>query len=292
MKNILKKISIVLVSYNSSFKIKKFIKNIPKETKIFIIDNSKDKTLKKLFGNKKNIKIYYKKNEGYSSSINFASKKISTPYFLVVQPDVSGINKNSLITFFNYAKKLNDKFSVIGPHFKKAPKSGHFQTNLKYDIKKIHNVHGSTIFFNKKVFIKNRGFDSNIFLYWEETDYTKRALKNGYSAYQLNKVKVIHEKGKAVRVKNSQDKERLLHLYSWHFIWSKFYFFKKHYGNFFAIFYFFPIILRIVIRIIFYKLTKNKNIIKYYYRFDGIKNSILGRKSSMRLEKIKLNIFN
>lgn len=292
MKNILKKISIVLVSYNSSFKIKKFIKNIPKETKIFIIDNSKDKTLKKLFGNKKNIKIYYKKNEGYSSSINFASKKISTPYFLVVQPDVSGINKNSLITFFNYAKKLNDKFSVIGPHFKKAPKSGHFQTDLKYDIKKIHNVHGSTIFFNKKVFIKNRGFDSNIFLYWEETDYTKRALKNGYSAYQLNKVKVIHEKGKAVRVKNSQDKERLLHLYSWHFIWSKFYFFKKHYGNFFAIFYFFPIILRIVIRIIFYKLTKNKNIIKYYYRFDGIKNSILGRKSSMRLEKIKLNIFN
>ena len=276
MKNILKKISIVLVSYNSSFKIKKFIKNIPKETKIFIIDNSKDKTLKKLFGNKKNIKIYYKKNEGYSSSINFASKKISTPYFLVVQPDVSGINKNSLITFFNYAKKLNDKFSVIGPHFKKAPKSGHFQTDLKYDIKKIHNVHGSTIFFNKKVFIKNRGFDSNIFLYWEETDYTKRALKNGYSAYQLNKVKVIHEKGKAVRVKNSQDKERLLHLYSWHFIWSKFYFFKKHYGNFFAIFYFFPIILRIVIRIIFYKLTKNKNIIKYYYRFDGIKNSILG----------------
>ena len=292
MKNILKKISIVLVSYNSSFKIKKFIKNIPKETKIFIIDNSKDKTLKKLFGNKNNIKIYYKKNEGYSSSINFASKKISTPYFLVVQPDVSGINKNSLITFFNYAKKLNDKFSVIGPHFKKAPKSGHFQTDLKYDIKKIHNVHGSTIFFNKKVFIKNRGFDSNIFLYWEETDYTKRALKNGYSAYQLNKVKVIHEKGKAVRVKNSQDKERLLHLYSWHFIWSKFYFFKKHYGNFFAIFYFFPIILRIVIRIIFYKLTKNKNIIKYYYRFDGIKNSILGRKSSMRLEKIKLNIFN
>ena len=32
MKNILKKISIVLVSYNSSLKIKKFIKKIPKET--------------------------------------------------------------------------------------------------------------------------------------------------------------------------------------------------------------------------------------------------------------------
>ena len=279
MKKILNKITIVLVSYNSSLKIKKFIKQIPKETKIFIVDNSRDFNLKKLFGNKKNIKIFYKKNEGYSSSINYASKKIDTPYFLAVQPDVSGINKNSLITFFNYAKRLNDKFSVIGPHFKNAPKSGHFQTDLKYDIKKIHNVHGSTIFFNKKVFIKNRGFDSNIFLYWEETDYTKRALKNGYSAYQLNKVKVIHEKGKAVQVKNSQEEQKLIHLYSWHFIWSKFYFFKKHYGKIFAIIISLPIILRIFFRMILYKLIKSNKFVKYYYRLDGLISSILGKKS-------------
>tara|TARA_B100001059_G_scaffold206535_1_gene217397 strand:+ start:1216 stop:2088 length:873 start_codon:yes stop_codon:yes gene_type:complete len=290
MSNILKKITIVLVSYNSSLKIKKFIKQIPKETQIFIVDNSKDFNLKKLFGNKKNIKIFYKKNEGYSSSINYASRRINTPYFLAVQPDVSGINKNSLITFFNYAKRLNDKFSVIGPHFKNAPKSGHFQTDLKYDIKKIHNVHGSTIFFNKKVFIKNRGFDSNIFLYWEETDYTKRALKNGYPAYQLNKVKVIHEKGKAVQVKNSQEEQKLIHLYSWHFIWSKFYFFKKHYGKIFAIIISLPIIFRIFFRIILYKLIKSNKFVKYYYRLDGLISSILGKKSFMRLDKINLKI--
>ena len=290
MSNILKKITIVLVSYNSSLKIKKFIKQIPKETQIFIVDNSKDLNLKKLFGNKKNIKIFYKKNEGYSSSINYASKRINTPYFLAVQPDVSGINKNSLITFFNYAKRLNDKFSVIGPHFKNAPKSGHFQTDLKYDIKKIHNVHGSTIFFNKKVFIKNRGFDSNIFLYWEETDYTKRALKNGYPAYQLNKVKVIHEKGKAVQVKNSQEEQKLIHLYSWHFIWSKFYFFKKHYGKIFAIIISLPTIFRIFFRIILYKLIKSNKFVKYYYRLDGLISSILGKKSFMRLDKINLKI--
>ena len=286
MQKILKKISIVLVSYNSSLKIKRFIKEIPKETKIFIIDNSRDLSLKKFFGDKKNIKIFYKKNEGYSSSINFACKKINTPYFLVVQPDVSGINKNSLITFFNYAKKLNDKFSVIGPHFKKAPKSGHFQTDLKYDIKKIHNVHGSTIFFNRKVFIKNNGFDSNIFLYWEETDYTKRALNKGYYAYQLNKVKVIHEKGKAVQVTSIKEAEQLKNLYTWHFIWSKFYYFKKHYGKFFAIVYFIPIILRIFLRVLFYKVTKNKKFIKYYCRWDGLKNSILNKKSSMRLNNV------
>ena len=82
-------------------------------------------------------------------------------------------------------------------------------------------------FLIKKVFLKNHGFDSKIFLYWEETDFTKRALKKCYHAYQLNKVKVIHEKGKAVYVKNNQEEQKLIHLYSWHFIWSKFYFFQK-----------------------------------------------------------------
>ena len=53
MKNILNKISIVLVCYNSSFKLKKFVKKIPIETKIYIIDNSKDYSLKKIFRNKK-----------------------------------------------------------------------------------------------------------------------------------------------------------------------------------------------------------------------------------------------
>ena len=282
----LKQISIVLVSYNSSIKLKRFIKKIPRYSPILIIDNSKDYQLKKIFKDYKNVKIFFKKNFGYGSSINYAVKKISTKYFFVVQPDVVGINKKSLITFYDYAEKLKEKYSVIGPHFLNAPKKGHFQTNLKYDIKKIHNVHGSTIFFNKKIFLKNKKFDENIFLYWEETDYTKRAKNNGYYAYQLNKVKVKHEKGKAVGTLNHIEEEKLKNLYIWHFIWSKFYYFKKHYSFFVAIPYFLPILLRILFRIVFYKLTRNKKFIRYYYRWDGLINSILGKKSHMRLNKM------
>ena len=283
MKNILNKITIVLISYNSSKKLKKFIKNIPKETKVFIIDNSKDFILKKIFKNKKNVEIFFKKNEGYGSSINYAAKKISTPYFLVVQPDVEGIKKNSLMYFYKYAKKIDNNFSVIGPHFLNASKKGHYQTNLKYKIKEIHNVHGSTMFFNKKIFMKIKGFDKNIFLYWEETDYTKRANKMGYKAYQLNKVKVKHEKGKAVQVNSHKDYENLRNLYIWHFIWSKFYYFKKHYSKIFAIIYFIPILIRILFRMFIYKIIKKHKFHRYYYRWDGLKNSILEKKSFMRL---------
>ena len=113
MRKILNKISIVLVCYNSSFKLKKFVQKIPNETKIFIIDNSKDYSLKKIFKSKKNVKIYFKKNDGYGSSINFAAKKIKTPYFLVAQPDVTGIKKSSLIKFYKYAKKIKLIFRFL-----------------------------------------------------------------------------------------------------------------------------------------------------------------------------------
>ena len=290
MRKILNKISIVLVCYNSSFKLKKFVQKIPNQAKIFIIDNSKDYSLKKKFRSKKNVKIYFKKNEGYGSSINFAAKRIKTPYFLVVQPDVTGIKKNSLIKFYEYAKKLKDKFSVIGPHFLNASKKGHFQTSLQYKIKEIHNVHGSTMFFNKKIFNRNKGFDKNIFLYWEETDYSKRARKNGYKAYQLNIVKVKHEKGKAVKTSNLKDIEKLENLYTWHFIWSKFYYFNKHYGKLLSLIYFTPILIRILFRMSVYKLIESNKFTKYYCRWHALKSSILNKKSLMRLDKIPTNL--
>jgi len=288
MKDKIKNISIVIVTYNSSKKLVKLIKKIPHQSPILIVDNSNDQKLIKNFNKNKNISIYFKKNDGYGSSINYAAKKIKTEYFFVIQPDVSGIDKNAIITFYDYAKKLKNKFSVIGPHFLKTPKSGHYQTNLKYRIKQIHNVHGSTMFFNKSNFIKNKGFDKNIFLYWEETDYTKRALKIGFPAYQLNKVKVYHEKGKAVELKDSKEEQKLNILYSWHFIWSKFYFFKKHYGKFFATLYFIPMIIRIYFRIFVCSLIKSNKLNKYKYRLNGLKTSIFEKKSSLRLGQINL----
>ena len=51
------KISIVLVSYSSK-KLVKFIKKIPKQTPILIIDNSKDFKLKRIFKKKKYFNIF------------------------------------------------------------------------------------------------------------------------------------------------------------------------------------------------------------------------------------------
>ena len=57
----LKDISIILISYKSSTKLIKFLKKIPKDTPVLVIDNSKDYKLKKLFKKIKMFQFFLKK---------------------------------------------------------------------------------------------------------------------------------------------------------------------------------------------------------------------------------------
>ena len=86
-------------------KLFEFLKDIPKDINIIVIDNSKDKSLEELKKEFKNLEIIFGKNQGYGASINYASKKVKTKYFFAIQVDVEGINKSSLINLFIMLKK-------------------------------------------------------------------------------------------------------------------------------------------------------------------------------------------
>ena len=142
-------LTIILVSYKSEKKINSFVKNIPKKLKIIIIENSKNYLLKKKLEKKyKNIKVFVKENEGVSSSINYAAKKIKTKYFLQISPDII-FNYKDISIFFRYAKKLNDRFSALGPRFTNVNKKSHKQINKNIAIGEIDSIHGSCMFINK-----------------------------------------------------------------------------------------------------------------------------------------------
>ena len=70
---------------------------------------------------------------------------------------------------------------------------------------------------------------------------------------------------------------------NWHWMWSTFYFHKKHYGYISAFLNILPKFFLSMIKFLFYLITLNKikkNI--YKYRLLGIVNSILLKKSSYR----------
>ena len=281
-----KDVTIVLLSHKSKNLIIKFINKIYNKFKIIIIDNSNDKELEK------EIKLNYSKvtiklieNSGYGAAINYGSRLIKTKYFLISNPDIEGVNEKNIIRFLTSAKKLNDEFSTLGPRYINADPKSHIQSNQKIEIAEMKFISGACMFFKKETFDLLDGFDENFFLYFEESDLCLRARKINKN-YQINKIKVKHLVGTSVIVETDKEKRELQKLYKWHFIWSKFYYYKKNYGMFYSLIYFFPIILRTIFKIIFYMMFKDiKKKENYTIRLKGLMRSIRGLSSNKRINR-------
>jgi GT2 family glycosyltransferase len=271
-------LTLVLVSYKSREKIKKLIKNISPNIKIVIIDNSEDKKLIKDFEYSKNIEVYIKKNIGYGAAVNFAKSKIKTKYFLLCNPDLENLDDNKLASFYEIGNKLYPNFLAIGPNFELSNKTN----KNTYEIK--NKISGSCMFFNSYNFDILGGFDENFFLYFEEDDLCKRGNMKKMFSYKINNIYIKHNIGTSVSLKNEIQLKKLKELTLWHFIWSKFYFYNKHYGKLISLIIFFPIIIRILYKIVYTKMTNNKEKnIKYKIRLSGLLNSIIGKKSFKRI---------
>ena len=68
-------ITVVLISHRSKNKVIKFLKGFSESTKIIIVENSEDFSIKdNLIIDKKNIKLIFSENKGYGSAINLARK--------------------------------------------------------------------------------------------------------------------------------------------------------------------------------------------------------------------------
>ena len=277
-------VTIIILTHKSKRLVLDYIKNLYQKFKIIIIDNSNDLNLKSIITKSyPGIDIHLIPNNGYGNQINYGSKLVTTEYFLISNPDLTGIDELSIFNFVKAAKHLNNKFSTLGPRFLNTNPKSHKQSINNGTITEMKFISGACMFFNKNNFDNLNGFDENIFLYFEENDFCLRSFKINKN-YQINNVLVEHDVGTSVEIKNNQEKINQINFRTWHFIWSKFYYFKKHYGFFFALIYFVPIFIRINYRVILYKLKNDKiNYDKYKARRSGLYASILNQKSSKRI---------
>ena len=275
-------VTIILITYKSEKKVTSFLEKVPKNFPVIIVDNSNSSELKSNVENiYSNVQVFLSENNGVSSALNYAVNKIKTKYFLQISPDIE-FNFKDLKIFQKLAENLNDDFAAIGPRHLNVNEKGHKQISNKIDFGIIDSIVGSCMYMNKKNFLDIGGFDENFFLYFEETEFCYRAKKLNYKSYQTNKSNVT-SLGRSVNIENEEDKEDLANLLIWHFIWSKFYFYKKKYGKNIALIVFIPVILRIYFKIIINGLLNNrKKLKKYKLRLDGLINSIKGNKSYLR----------
>ena len=73
----------------------------------------------------------------------------------------------------------------------------------------------------------------NIFLYFEETDFAFRCKKLNKKIFMVPSINITHKESTSIKV-DANKNEKLKSLRQWHFMWSKFYFYKKNYNYFFA----------------------------------------------------------
>ena len=266
-------ITIIIVTYKSNKVITKCLSNLSQFKKILILDNSNDKKLEKKFHKKKNIYFYIsKKNLGYAAGNNFLLKKVKTKYALILNPDTF-LEKQNIKKLINQINILNEKFGIIGSSKDAQIISRHkIQNNIFYECK---FVKGFFMLANMKALKKVKYFDESFFMYLEEIDLCKRIRENNYKIYTMKNFSVKHIGASSTSIGEEFEKNR-----NWHWLWSQYYFDKKHKGYFYCFFKYIFILTKVSLNLFSIPLHKNNKF--YFYRFWGLISSILEKKSFYR----------
>ena len=278
-------LSIVIVTLKSEKVIHQCIKSLNQNIPIIVVEHSENKKLKEELEKKySNLKcILAKSNLGMGSGNNIGIKAATTDYVLILNPDV--LLENNTIEELFLASQNIENFSILAPLEKNFINYGFFNKkksnkNLEDSPFNVDFVDGFAMLINKKKFSEIGYFDENFFMYLENNDLCKRSRDKGDLIYIVPRSKVNHLAAKAVDKKYEDEVEFSR---NWHWIWSKFYFNKKHYGFFKAFFVGFPSYFSSLIKFLFYFLINNKKKKKIYFnRASGFYNAYLGKNSWYR----------
>jgi len=280
-------LSVIIVSYKSDYVIENCINSIHSEIEIVVVDNSNNNQLKeKIEAKYKNVKyILSKENLGMGAGNNLGIKNVNKDFVLILNPDVT-LEKSSIDEMIIASQEI-ENFGIIAPLSDKSEYPNYtLKKKTDFDpIKpfKVKSVDGYAMLLNLKKLKKLNDFyffDENFFLYLENEDLCLRLEKNDEDIYIVPKSRIHHLGGKAVDPKYKNEIE---YLRNWHWMWSKFYFNKKHYGYLIALFKVFKNLISAKIKFFYYLITFNTFKRKIYQmRLLGLMSSMIGKNSYYR----------
>ena len=286
--NFFMKITIVIVSFKSEGAIYNCLSTINKKYPVIVIENSSDFDFKKRIEEKyKNVKcILAKKNLGFGKANNIGLYEAKSNYVLLLNPDTK-LKKDTVSKLIESADKIQN-FALLAPDIvnEKDKNYGFFDNkNISNKIDQnnlfeVDFIKGFAMFINKKKFKKIDFFDEKIFLYLEEIDLCKRIKDAGEKIYVVRPAKIYHLGGMSHDLKFKYELELSR---NWHWMWSLFYYNKKHYGTLYAAKVTIPKLISSFLKCFFYififRFEKSKI---YLFRLLGLINAYLNKSSSYR----------
>ena len=212
-----KKITIVIVLYNSTDLVLECLKSI-QSFRIIIVDNGKNEKILKKIDNDFNIEkiIISKKNVGFGKGVNSAIDYVKTDFFLMLNPD-STIDKKSIIDLHKTSIEYNsvasapwveDDNSCYGllPENRGGIKRSNIEikstellNNKKPDGNCCVEVHKCcALLINKKKILSIGMFNPKYFLFWEEIDLCRKFRNNKFSLVLNPECNMTHHEGNSV----------------------------------------------------------------------------------------------
>ena len=282
-------LTIVIVTFKSEEVIHDCINSIGNGIKIIIVENSNNPEFKsKIEKTYSNVEcVISTENLGMGRGNNLGINLTKTDYVLILNPDVI-LRKNSVDELFIAASKISN-FAILAPISDNKDYPNYKLDDIsevKNFLFEVKSVDGFAMLLNKKRIDENMNtknqsyFDENFFMYLENDDLCKRLKDKNEKIFIVPSAKINHLGAKAV---NSKYKNEIELSRNWHWIWSKFYFNKKHFGYLKAFINGFPKFISSIIKYLFYFLINNKEKkIKYFNRASGFFNAATGKSSWYR----------
>ena len=275
-------LTIVIVTLKSQKVIDDCIESLDKNIPIIVVENSNDEDFKNKIEKKySNVKcILSNKNLGMGAGNNIGIKSSNTDFVYIINPDTV-LEKDAINQIFLASNQIKD-FSILSPICSDINFPNYKKAQLENTSKpfKVESIDGFSMLFNKEKFKDNIYFDENFFMYLENDDICKRVIDKGGSLYIIPKAKIKHGGAKAVDSKFIEEVELSR---NWHWVWSKFYFNKKHSSYLKAFNVCLLSYISSIFKLFFYFLTRNDFKKKIYFnRASGFYNAFFGKPSWYR----------
>lgn len=292
-------LTIILVHYKSDhLKLKTCLESINSKSEVIIIDHSQDLDIKNLkLKNNLNINIINNENNGNGGGINCGLKNSKTNYVLYLDIDTR-LPSNFFIKIEEAVNKVND-FAIIAPKIKNfynenkinlygnLSKSRFYYNKIFFNLKKpnqkfnnikeVYFVSGSIMLLNKKIIEQKKiFFDENIFIYFEEDDFFHRCFKSNTKIYLIDDLEADHFDGS---IKDGSINYECFK--KWHWEYSKYYFFNKHYNKFLIFLIALKNISRLFIKMLFFYFINKKKTQICMSRLNGISSYYLNKKCNI-----------
>ena len=212
----MKRLSIVIVTYNSEKDIFDCVKTIQKyadiplsEIELIVVDNNSRETdimfaqLQQLYGNDI-VLIKNTRNGGYGQGNNIGIRKAKAPVILIMNPDVrlmepvfkmalEAFDCNKDLSMYGMKQMLSASEPSTNSFCCAYTVNGYLQTFMtslgnRYDryIPRYMHFSGACFFIRKEMFEQAGLFDETIFMYGEEEDIHYRMRKKGFAHMVYN----------------------------------------------------------------------------------------------------------